>query len=57
MKARFCQYCGTHLSEGCECERELAQIEADFIEEYENRPDTLYGWAQQDMIDLRKREC
>lgn len=56
MKKLYCTYCGYLLSDGCECARELAEMEADFIEEYENRPDVQYGWHQQDMIDLRRRE-
>jgi hypothetical protein len=56
MKAIYCQYCGELLSKGCRCLKELAQAEADFIEEYENRPDVQYGWYQQDLIDMRRRE-
>lgn len=56
MKKQYCPYCGQHVSERCDCEKEIAQAEADFIEEYENRPDVQYGWAQQDLIDLRRRE-
>lgn len=27
-----------------------------FIEDYENSPETQYGWHQQDMIDIRWME-
>ena len=33
-----------------------AEARAAFIEEYENRPETQYGWYQQDMIDMRRME-
>jgi hypothetical protein len=56
MKKRFCEYCGVPLEEGCDCKREAAEAETQFIEDYENSPETQYGWAQQDMIDLRRRE-
>jgi hypothetical protein len=51
MKKMFCQYCGEPLENKCDCLRELAEAEAEFIEDYENRPDVQYGWAQQDLID------
>ena len=56
MKPKFCAYCGTPLEEGCECLRELAEAETDMVEELENRPDTQYGWHQQDLLDQRKFE-
>jgi len=56
MKRLYCQYCGRLLSEGCDCLREAAEAEKEFIEDYENSPETLYGWAQQDLIDLRNFE-
>lgn len=56
MKPKFCQYCGTLLKDGCNCLKELAEAEKQFIEDYENRPDVQHGWAQQDLIDLRRRE-
>lgn len=60
MEKRFCQYCGLPLEENCRCERdyirELAEVEEEFIEEYENRPDVIYGQRQQDMIDWRRFE-
>lgn len=33
-----------------------AEIHKQFVEDYENRPDVQAGWAQQDLIDLRRRE-
>lgn len=39
MRAKYCQYCRTPLDEGCECLCELAEYEADMIEELENRPE------------------
>ena len=56
MKKAYCPYCGELLSDGCNCEREAAEAAADFIEEYESRPDVQYGWRQQDLIDLCRRE-
>lgn len=56
MRAKFCQYCGESLDEGCSCIRDIAQAEADFIEEYESRPDVQYGWVQQDLIDMHRFE-
>jgi hypothetical protein len=57
IKKQYCPYCGNHIDDGCECEKEISLSRAEFIEEYENRPDVLQGWRQQDMIDMRKREC
>lgn len=56
MNKLFCPYCGMRLDEGCNCLKEIAEMKAEAIEEYENRPDVQYGWRQQDMIDLRRRE-
>jgi hypothetical protein len=36
--------------------REIAEAQAEFIEEYENRPEVQDGWAQQDLIDSYHRE-
>ena len=60
MEKLYCSYCGELLEDGCDCER-IAAEEAElrreqFIEDYENRPETQAGWAQQDLIDLRRRE-
>ena len=35
---------------------EAAEAEAQFIEDYENDPEVQYGWYQQDLIDMRRRE-
>jgi len=56
MKPRFCQYCGKPLEDDCECLRLAAEDEAAFLEEYENRPETMDGWRQQDMIDAWRFE-
>ena len=50
----FCPYCGLPLSEGCECAREVAEYEAELLEELEDRQ-LATAW-QQDLIDLRRRE-
>lgn len=54
FEKRYCPYCGELLSAGCDCERELAEAEADFIEELEERQ-LAYAW-QQDIIDLYRFE-
>lgn len=56
MRPKFCEYCGTSLDEGCNCARELAEYQAEFLEELENRPETQLGYMQQDLIDLYKFE-
>jgi hypothetical protein len=56
MKKQFCPYCGVSLDDGCDCAREATEAEAQFIEDYENSLETQYGWAQQDLIDIRKFE-
>ena len=39
-----------------EYDRDVAEAQAQFIEDYENDPEVQYGWYQQDLIDLRRRE-
>lgn len=56
MLKRFCPYCGELLEEGCDCAREAAEAEEEFIEEYENRPETLAGWAFEDRLEMMRRE-
>ena len=56
MKPKYCQYCGAPLDEGCECLLELAEYEADLLEELENRPETQLGYRQQDLIDSYRFE-
>lgn len=50
FEKRFCPYCGAPLSDGCDCERELAEYEAGLIDELEERQ--LANAWQQDLIDL-----
>jgi hypothetical protein len=52
MEPMFCQYCGEPLSDGCDCLGELAEYEAQLIEDYENDPMTQYGWHMQDVIEF-----
>lgn len=54
MKKQYCPYCGKHLSEHCDCEREAAEYEAELIEELEERQ-LKTAW-QQDLIDLHRFE-
>lgn len=56
MKKAFCPYCGEPTENGCECERLAAEERQQFIEDYENRPETQYGYYQQDIIDMYRRE-
>ena len=56
MKPQFCQYCGEPLENRCSCLRDLAEAEADLVEELENRPETQEGYRQQDLIDMYRRE-
>lgn len=37
-------------------ERELSYAHEQFIEDYYNDPEVQYGWYQQDLIDMRRRE-
>lgn len=54
MRKRFCPYCGEPIENGCDCEREAAEYEAEMIEELEERQ-LAYAW-QQDLIDLHRYE-
>lgn len=56
MKPIYCQYCGLPLTERCDCERIIAEDYENFLEDYENNPEVQYGWYQQDIIDMRRRE-
>ena len=56
MKPKFCQYCGLPLTEHCDCAREIAETYEQFLEDYNNDPEVQYGWHQQDLIDMRRRE-
>ena len=57
MKRKFCEYCGELLENKCDCLYELSLYEEELIDELENRPETQLGWRQQDLIDMRRREC
>lgn len=50
----FCPYCGTALSEGCNCAQEIEEHKKELIEELEDRQ-SLTAW-QQDLIDLYRFE-
>lgn len=56
MKPKYCQYCGQPLSENCGCERIIAEEYEQIVEDYENDPEHWYGYYQQDLIDMRRRE-
>ena len=56
MKPKYCKYCGLPLSENCDCERIAAEEHEQFLEDYKNDLEVQYGWYQQDMIDMRRRE-
>lgn len=52
MKKQYCPYCGKHLSEHCNCDREAAEYEAELIEELEERQSRT-AW-QQDLMANEK---
>jgi len=54
MKRQFCPYCGEPLENGCDCEREAAEAEAELVEELEER-ELMYA-PQQDLIDMYRYE-
>lgn len=56
MQKLYCEYCGRLLSEGCECHIIAAQDYEEFLTNYECDPMINYGWGQQDMIDMYRRE-
>lgn len=56
MKKAYCPYCGEPLENGCDCEQMTAEAEAQWMDEYESRLDVNYGWYQQDIIDMYRRE-
>ena len=56
MKAMYCRFCGKSLTENCDCERIAAEEHEQFLEDYLNDPEVQYGWYQQDIIDMRRRE-
>lgn len=56
MEKIYCCYCGELLEDGCDCERYAEEERLQFIEDYENSPETHAGWAQQDLIDMYRME-
>lgn len=56
MKKQYCPYCGLPLSEDCGCERAAAEAAERFLDDYYNDPIVNEGWAQQDIIDMYRRE-
>ena len=56
MKVKYCRYCGQPLTENCDCEGIAAEEHEQFLEDYYNDPEIQYGWHQQDIIDMRRRE-
>lgn len=54
FEKRFCPYCGTPLNEGCTCDSEIAEYEAELIAELEDRQSRT-AW-QQDLIDMYRFE-
>lgn len=56
MKKNFCPWCGRPLTEGCECARLAAEEAEAKRERYYDDPLVNYGWYQQDVIDMYRRE-
>lgn len=56
MKKNFCPYCGEPLENGCDCQRLAIEENEQMIEDYENDPIIQYGYYQQDIIDMYRRE-
>ena len=56
MRIMYCRFCGQPLDEGCECEREYELRQEEFMRDYEDDAFVQYGWYQQDIIDLYRRE-
>lgn len=56
MRKQYCEYCGARLDEGCNCARELAEYEVDFIEELEERQHANGFYAFQDTMDMMRFE-
>ena len=54
---RECQESGFTAAEAAqEWDRAIQEQRETFLEDYYNRPETLEGWAQQDLIDLYRFE-
>lgn len=56
MKKQFCPYCGKPLSECCDCAALAEEEHLDLIAYLEDRQEKSGMYAQQDLIDLYKRE-
>lgn len=56
MFKRFCPYCGEPLENGCDCERFTDEERERLMEDYENSPEVNFGYYQQDIIDMYRRE-
>lgn len=56
MKKLYCQYCGELLEDGCNCEREIAEYEAEQIEEIEERQHQSGFYAFQDAMEMYRNE-
>ena len=56
MRAMYCRFCGQPLTENCDCERIAEEEREQFLEDYYNDPEVQYGWHQQDLIDMRRKE-
>ena len=56
IQPKYCQYCGELLENGCDCLREIAEREKEFIEELEERQHQSGFYAFQDMMETYRRE-
>ena len=56
MKAKYCRFCGQPLTENCDCERIAEEEYEQWLADYYNNIGVQYGWHQQDLIDMRRRE-
>lgn len=56
MIKAYCPYCGKPLTEECECARIAAEEAEAARERYYDDPLVQYGWHQQDVIDMYRRE-
>lgn len=54
LEKRFCPYCGEPISNGCDCEAEIAACRAEQIDDIEERQ--METEWQQDLIDMRRFE-
>lgn len=56
MTKKFCPYCGQPLSEGCDCAGIAEEERRDLIDYLEDRQEKSGMYAQQDLIDMYRRE-